>query len=156
MRLAPVVDLERYAGRWYEIARLPNRFERRCERDVTATYTLRADGGINVLNECVREDGTYQSVSGKAWPDGSASALKVQFFWPFTGDYWIIDLDPGYRWALVGEPGRDNLWVLSRNPHMEEKQLARILRTAAAEGFDVSRVIRTPQTQRMGSRLTIS
>lgn len=155
LRVAPAVDLQRYAGKWYEIARLPNSFQRQCARDVTATYTLRQDGDIDVLNECVKEDGVRQAVTGRAWPAETTSMLKVRFFWPFTGDYWIIALDPDYRWALVGEPGRDNLWVLAREPRMDEEQLASILAIAAGQGFDVGRVMRTPQTQRADIQPTI-
>jgi apolipoprotein D and lipocalin family protein len=148
MRVVQAVDLERYAGRWYEIVRLPNRFQRRCAGDVTATYTLREDGRVDVVNECVREDGGREVATGTAWqPDPPEGRLKVRFFWPFSGDYWIIDLDPDYQWALVGEPDRDNLWVLARQPQMEEAQLQRILETARHEGYDLEGLIRTPHTR---------
>jgi apolipoprotein D and lipocalin family protein len=144
LQVVPAVDLNRYAGTWYEIARLPNRFQRQCAGDVTATYRLRDNGKVEVINECRREDGVLEVATGTAWqPDPPEGRLKVRFFWPFTGDYWIMDLDPDYRWALVGEPGRDNLWVLSREPQMDEAQLARILETAARQGYDLDNLIRT-------------
>jgi apolipoprotein D and lipocalin family protein len=111
--VVPAVDLKRYAGRWHEIARLPNRFQRDCAGDVTATYTLRPDGKIAVLNECRAADGRTKSARGTARvasKQGPNTKLKVSFFWPFSGDYWIIGLDPDYRWALVGGSGRDYLW----------------------------------------------
>lgn len=146
--VVPFVDLERYAGRWYEIARLPNRFQRRCESDVLATYTRRDNGKITVVNECRREDGTSQAITGTAWqPEPPQGRLKVRFFWPFAGDYYIIDLHPEYRWALVGEPQRDYLWVLAREPHMEDDTLTHILETAAGHGFQIGKIIRTKHTR---------
>jgi apolipoprotein D and lipocalin family protein len=114
------VDLSRYAGKWYEIARLPNRFQRDCACNTTATYTLRADGKITVLNECRQADGRQKSAKGTARvADATGLNTKLKVFWPFSGDYWITDLDPEYRWAVVGEPGRRYLWILSRQPQMD-------------------------------------
>lgn len=147
LRTVPRVDLRRYAGRWFEIARLPNRFQRNCDRDTSATYTLRPDGKIAVVNQCRQADGSMKSVRGTArTADGGNNArLKVTFFWPFSGDYWVIGLDPEYRWALVGEPGRKYLWLLSREPRMEEAEVRSILDTAAAQGYDLKPLIRTRQ-----------
>ena len=104
------VDLARYAGTWYEIARLPNRFQRDCTSDITATYTLRPDWRITALNECRKANGGLKSAQGRvrvADPKVPNTKLKVSFFWPFSGGYWILDRDPDYRWAVVGTPGRD-------------------------------------------------
>jgi apolipoprotein D and lipocalin family protein len=149
LEVVPSVDLNRYSGKWYEIARLPNRFQRDCSGNVTATYTLRPDGKIQVLNQCASTDGKNKSARGVARLVGGKepnTKLKVSFFWPFSGDYWIIDLDPDYRWAVVGEPRRRYLWILSREPQMDEPTYQDILKRAAAKGFDVSQLIRTRQT----------
>src|SRR5689334_22509097 len=105
--VVPDVDLKRYQGRWFEIARLPARFERECARDVTAEYTLRKDGSVRVVNTCTRKDGSRETAKGvarKRTANGPASKLKVRFFWPFYGDYWIVNLHPAYEWSLVGTP----------------------------------------------------
>lgn len=158
LRVAPSVDPARYAGKWYEIARLPNPFQKRCAGDVAATYTLRDDGGFDVLNQCRRADGRLTEVKGRARPAdrrGPNTRLKVRFapaylsFLPFVwGDYQIIDLAPDYSYALVGEPGRKYLWVLSRTPRMDEEAYGRALERAAAEGFDVGRLAKTEQSGR--------
>jgi apolipoprotein D and lipocalin family protein len=149
----PKVDFGRYVGRWYEVARLPNRFQEKCAGDVTATYTLLDDGRIEVLNRCRREDGEYSTAEGiakLAVEDGSNAKLKVRFapailsFLPFVwGDYWIIDLAPDYSYAVVGEPGRKYLWVLSRSPMMDDKNLDSILVRTGKQGYDVTQIIRT-------------
>ena len=147
--VVPQVDLNRYAGKWFEVARLPNRFERDCARDVTATYTVRPDGKLTVLNECRKENGQLKSAKGtakRADPKGPEAKLKVTFFWPFYGDYWIIDLDPEYRWAAIGEPGRAYFWVLSRTPGLPEDVLSGILDRARAKGFDPAGLIRVSHT----------
>jgi apolipoprotein D and lipocalin family protein len=142
------VDLAKYAGKWYEIARLPNRFQRNCAGNVTATYTLRPDGKIGVLNECQTSDGKPKSAKGTARvasEDGPNTKLKVTFFWPFSGNYWILDIDPGYQWVLVGEPDREYLWILSREPVMDEKLYSQIVERARSQGYAVERLIRTRQ-----------
>ncbi|MFB3777545.1 MAG: lipocalin family protein [Bryobacteraceae bacterium] len=149
MQVVPSVDLSRYAGKWYEIARYPNRFQRSCAGETTATYTLRPDGKITVLNECRTAEGKMKSAKGTARvasAKGPNTKLKVTFFWPFSGNYWIIGLDPDYRWALVGEPGRDYLWILSREPQMTEAAYAQVLEQARQQGYDTERLIKTPQT----------
>ena len=140
-RTVPAVDLQRYLGTWHEIARLPNRFQdgggRACEA-VTATYTARPDGRIGVLNRCA-DAGTMREASGQAYAvEGSGNArLRVSFFWPFYGDYWVVGLDPDYRWAVVGSPDRRTLWILSRSPAMTPKENAEAVRIARAQGFAV-------------------
>jgi apolipoprotein D and lipocalin family protein len=147
MRAVGSIDLQRYSGKWYEIARLPNRFQRDCASDTTATYTLRPDGKITVLNQCRTAEGKVKSARGTARlasAQGPSSKLKVTFFWPFSGDYWVIDLDPDYRWAAIGEPGRSYFWVLSREPRLDEGVLSGILQRATAQGYRLENLIRTP------------
>jgi apolipoprotein D and lipocalin family protein len=148
LQVVPSVDLNRYAGKWHEIARLPNWFQRGCASAATATYTLRPDGKIGVVNECRAADGKVKRATGTAKvasQKGPNTKLKVTFFWPFSGDYWIIDLDPDYRWAVVGEPGRKYLWILSREPKMDDGLYRRLLDRATAQGYDVSRMLRASQ-----------
>lgn len=149
LQVAPSVDLARYAGKWYEIARLPNRFQRNCASDVAATYTLRPDGKITVLNECRKADGSSKSAKGTARvadSKGPKTKLKVTFFWPFSGDYWILDLDPEYRWVLVGEPSRKYLWILSREPQIPRTEYDRLVEIARRQGFQVEALMRTRQS----------
>ena len=134
LRLPPLrtvehVDLQRYLGTWYEIASFPQRFQRGCTA-TTATYAMRADGQIDVLNRCRKGslDGPEKSAHGIARVvDRSTNAkLKVSFFRPFWGDYWIVDLAGDYSYAVVGHPSRDYLWILSRTPSMSEATLPRV------------------------------
>jgi apolipoprotein D and lipocalin family protein len=142
------VDLDRYVGRWYEIARYPNRFERKCDRDVTADYSMRKDGRIRVVNSCVTRGGKISRAVGSAKiADNSTKAkLKVTFFWPFYGNYWIIDLGPDYEYAVVGEPSRDYLWILSRSPVMSASVYQGILERLTAKGYQPSKLAKTTQT----------
>jgi apolipoprotein D and lipocalin family protein len=156
VRAVDSLDLERYAGRFYEIARLPNRFQERCARDVTATYTVRGDGKVTVVNECETEEGARLRAEGeakRAHPDRAVAELKVRFaprvlsFLPFVwGDYWVLDLTPDYSLALVGEPRRRYLWVLSRTPRIDDESYQRLVSVAESMGYDVSRLVRTPQS----------
>src|SRR5512133_1315664 len=143
----PAVDLNRYVGRWYEIARYPNRFQKQCAGDVTATYAAAEDGKIEVLNSCRNKDGKNETARGRAKlaDRNSKAKLRVTFFWPFYGDYWIIGLDPEYRWAVVGEPSRKYLWILSRSPRMDEPDYRRVVSIAREKGYDPSRLVPTPQ-----------
>ena len=141
------VDLTRYVGRWYEIARLPNSFQKKCADTVTANYTMREDGKIEVINRCRKASGEYTTAKGKAKiVDKKTNAkLKVTFFWPFYGDYWILDLGPNYEYAVVGEASRKYLWILSRSPRMDEALFQQLLQKMAAKGFNTEMMIRTPQ-----------
>lgn len=139
------VELPRYAGLWYEIARLPSRFQDKCASDTTARYSLRDDGRVTVVNTCVKADGSETRIEGVARVvDPATNAmLRVSFFWPFWGDYWVLQLDPEYRHALVGTPSRSYLWILSRTPRLDEDTVRQLLATAQELGFDTSRIIRT-------------
>jgi len=148
LEVVPSVDLARYAGKWYEIARFPNRFQRGCDADTTATYALRPDGKITVLNECRKADGKTTSAKGAARvadPKGPNTKLKVSFFWPFSGNYWIIGLDPEYRWAVVGEPDRKYLWILSREPKLDDALYGRIIELVKQQGYDTGKLLKTRQ-----------
>jgi len=142
------VDLNRYIGRWYEIARYNHRFQEGCIGS-RATYALRDDGKISVLNECYEGSfsGKLRSAKGKAWvvDKESNAKLKVSFFWPFAGDYWIIDLGQGYEYAVVGHPGRKYLWILSRKPVMEEEVYKAILERLQEQEYDTTKLIRSEQ-----------
>ncbi len=153
VRSVPVVDLARYVGKWYEIAAFPMFFQRRCIGDTTAEYSFRPDGDIAVVNRCRTEDGFDEAV-GKAWAvEGSGNArLKVSFFWPFRADYWIVGLDEDYRWAVVGNPNRKYLWVLSRTPRLPREQLDQALQTAAGQGYDLEQLKYTDQGRGAGTR----
>jgi len=148
LEAVPKVDLNLYTGRWYEIARYPNRFERKCDRDVTATYTLRADGKISVVNACTTREGKLTQAKGwaKVVDQKTGAKLKVTFFWPFFGDYWIIDLGPNYEYTVVGEPSRKYLWILSRTAKMDDKLYAEITSRLAAKGYDAAKLERGRQT----------
>lgn len=152
-RTVAAVDLARYAGVWHEAGRFPNRFEDgdglSCA-DVTATYAPRPDGRIGVVNRCrnAAVAGNPERVAeGRAYAvEGSGNArLRVSFFWPFYGDYWILGLAPDYRWAVVGDPRREYLWILSRTPDMAEADFAAAVEIARREGFDTARLRRTPR-----------
>jgi apolipoprotein D and lipocalin family protein len=143
-----VVDLDRYLGRWYEIASYPAWFQKGCTA-TTADYSRREDGLVKVINSCRKGDlkgKLKQSVGRAKVVDTTTGAkLKVSFFGPFWGDYWIIDLDPDYRWAVVGVPNRRYLWILSRTPQMDDSVYRDILARLPAMGYDPARLNRTPQ-----------
>ncbi len=142
------VDPVRYAGRWYEIAAFPMFFQRQCTGETTAEYALRPDGEIEVSNRCRTENGFAQA-KGRAWPAGAEqfARLKVSFFWPFRSDYWIIGLDADYRWAVVGNPNRKFLWILSRTPQMPAAEFERALQAAANQQFPLDQLKLTRQTE---------
>lgn len=148
LEVVPYVDLDRYIGRWYEISRYPHRFQEGCVGS-RATYSLREDGRISVLNECYEGSfsGRLRTAKGAARVvDPKTNArLRVTFFWPFSGDYWIIDLGKDYEYAVVGHPARSYLWVLSRTKTMDEAVYEAILARAAAKGYDVTKLTMTAQ-----------
>jgi apolipoprotein D and lipocalin family protein len=152
VRTVESVDLTRYAGDWYEIARYPNRFQEKCTGDVRATYARREDGRIDVTNRCREADGEVSDAKGIARVvDTKTSAkLKVRFapaflsFLPMVwGDYWIIGLAPDYSWAVVGSPDRKYLWILGRQTSLSAEQLKEAHAAITANGFDVSRLVMT-------------
>jgi apolipoprotein D and lipocalin family protein len=148
-RTVPFVDLDRYAGDWFEIARLPNRFQRQCVGDVRASYARRADGRLDVVNQCRTDDGRIQARGiARVVDDRTFARLKVRFapawlaFLPFVwGDYWIIGLAEDYSWAVVGSPDREYLWILARTPRLDDESAAAARGIARANGFDVERLI---------------
>jgi apolipoprotein D and lipocalin family protein len=143
------VDLARYAGDWYEIESFPNFFQRGCAGS-RAHYAPKSDGTIRVVNTCERHGRTDQVEGSASVVPGSGNAkLKVRFFGLFIGDYWILDLDPSYRWALIGDPNRKYLWILARKPKLDRSVLAKIHSTAKARGFDIRRLRATPSTGSM-------
>ena len=148
----PAVDLPRYMGRWYEVGRLPNREQDGAGRrlvDVTATYTPRRDGSVEVRNAAFDAAAGMRprGIVGRArTKDATGAKLDVRFFGLFGGDYWVIGLDPDYRWAVVGSPSRRRLWVLSRAPALGAADWARVEAAVTAGGYDPARVVRTPQT----------
>jgi apolipoprotein D and lipocalin family protein len=143
------VDLQKYMGTWYEIAAFPQKFQKGCHC-TAANYEMTDKGYVRVVNTCRKDaaDGKAKTASGKAFVvEGTGNAkLKVQFFWPFRGDYWIIDLAEDYSYAVVGAPNRDYLWILARTPRMEETLYQEIVARCAAKAFDVSRLARTDQS----------
>ena len=148
LQVVPYVDLKRYIGTWYEIARYPHKFQTGCVGS-RATYALRDDGKLSVLNECYEESdkGKLRSAKGKAWVvDTNTNAkLKVSFFWPFSGDYWIIDLGKDYEYAVIGHPERKYLWILSRTQVMDASVYEGILNRLKGQYYDISKLIRTQQ-----------
>jgi apolipoprotein D and lipocalin family protein len=142
------VDLDRYTGTWYEIARLPFSFERKL-KCTTATYTLREDGRINVLNKgrYITNPSKESSAKAIAWiPDKNVPAkLKVQFFWPFKGNYWILYLDKDYKYVIVGEPSLKYLWILCREKKMDDPTYKMLLQKAIDNGYDVKSIIKVEQ-----------
>ena len=149
------VDLERYLGTWYEIASYPAWFQKDCTA-VTAEYSLRDDGLISVVNSCRKKtlNGKLKQSTGRAKiiDTGRNSKLKVSFFGPFWGPYWIIDLDENYQWAVVGVPNRKYLWILSRTPQMDEDTYAGILDRLVDQGYDPSRLNKTLQPTVIGNQ----
>jgi apolipoprotein D and lipocalin family protein len=144
------VDLNRYAGTWYEIARYPNRFQQKCDGDTRATYLLRGDGTVGVLNSCRKSDGTITSNKGiaKVVDPATNAKLKVTFFWPFSGDYWILDLAADYSYAVVGEPNRKYLWILSRTSQMDQATYREITERIRFLGYNPARLMKTKQSDR--------
>jgi apolipoprotein D and lipocalin family protein len=137
----PSVDLARYSGKWFEIASFPMFFQRNCVADTTAEYVPANNGAISVRNRCRTNSGFDEATGNATVVNGFGnSRLKVSFFWPFKADYWILGLDPEYRWAVVGNPNRKYLWVLSRTPQLPPTLLEAALASASAQGFDLTQL----------------
>ena len=152
----PTLDTARYAGTWYEIAKYPNYFQRKCLSDTVARYSAQPDGTIRVDNRCTQEGNKVEQAVGQARQPGGAGSpkLEVRFapawlsFLPFVwGNYWVIDLDPGYTLAAVSEPKREYLWILSRTAQVEPQAYAALVQRLAARGFDTSKLVVTKQRQ---------
>lgn len=150
---AAKVDLQRYMGAWYEIARLEHHFQKNCIGS-SAVYSLRDDGEVTVINRCVDErDGRIREAKGRAWsvdPTDNAK-LKVSFFWPFRGDYWIIELGENYQYSVVGAPNRQYLWILAREPFMDEIVYSGIVERLRKQGFPVDNLVRRPAVNSIGN-----
>ena len=142
VQTVPFVDLNRYVGLWYEIARYTKWFERGLT-DVTAKYLLAGDY-IQVINSGYKK-GKLKTTTGKAYiVEGSGNAkLKVRFFWPFKGDYWIIDIDKDYRWSVVSDRKKSSLWILSREKTMNDSEYLMIIEKLKNMGFDISKLEKT-------------
>jgi apolipoprotein D and lipocalin family protein len=149
------VDLQRYQGRWHEIASIPQFFQRKCVRDTVAEYSAAEEDQIRVENTCSREDGGRDRAEGRARraDPNATSKLEVSFlkllgeyrFWA-GGDYWVIELDPNYQWAVIGHPSRRYGWVLSRKPALPVATIAEIIGRIKAQGYDACEFVVTPQT----------
>lgn len=148
------LDVLRYMGTWYEIAKYPNWFQKKCLSDTRAQYSLQAGGTVQVLNRCRTENGEFDEALGQARQIGAASSprLQVRFapawlsWLPMVwGDYWVIDLDEGYQLVAVSEPKREYLWVLSRTPHVSAEAYDALLVRLKAQGFALERLERTKQ-----------
>lgn len=139
------VDLNRYSGLWYEIARYPQWFEKNMTH-VTAEYIVNEDY-VRVINRGLRS-GKHKMSKAKAFvvKNSGNARLRVQFFWPFRADYWIIDLDPAYQWAVVSNSKKSTLWILSRTPLLPKETLDTILRNLSFRGFDLSKLELTDQS----------
>ncbi len=156
VKTVPVVDLDRYVGTWFEVARFDNVFQRGCAGDVTATYAKRPDGRLDVINRCRRADGSMTTAAGVARVVDitTRAKLKVRFAPAFLswlpmvwGDYWIIGLADDYSWVVVGTPDRKYLWVLSRTAVLAESNYERALEIARANGFDDRQLRLTAQAR---------
>ena len=146
------VDLKRYSGKWFEIAKLPTKFQKECVGNTTATFnTMRRDGQIEVLNSCLQKNGKLDQRRGQAKvvDAGTNAKMKVSFPKFSSGSYWIVDLDPNYQYAVVGHPERDFLWILSRTPEMNDALYQQILRKIEKMGFEPNRLVKTPQNVEM-------
>ncbi len=138
----PQVELDRYLGQWHEIAKIPNSFQDQCARATTASYALRDDGRIEVVNSCLDADGEVEVARGvaKIVDRATNAKLEVSFVsflgWrPFWGDYWVIGLDPDYQWAIVGTPDREYGWVLARTPQLDKRTLEEIFTILESKGY---------------------
>lgn len=148
LQTVPFVDLKKYAGKWYEIASYPQRFQEGCH-STTAEYSLSDKGFVIVENRCNKGSvsGKQSYIKGKAFVEKNSgnAKLKVQFFWPFTGKYWIIDLADDYTYAVVSHPNKKYLWILSRTPVMDAALYQQILLRLKEKGFDLTKLQTTKQ-----------
>lgn len=168
VRTVPNLDLPRYAaGKWHELASIPQSFQADCVANTTAEYELLPDGLVRVVNGCEKEDGTRKSSEGRARVNSDfndPARLEVTFvsifgkwIWAFGGDYWVIDLDDQYQWAVVGHPARSYGWILSRTPSLPMDTLRKIHSNLQAQGYDTCKflVSRTDAQKLTGERPTL-
>ncbi|KAK9070805.1 hypothetical protein SSX86_011207 [Deinandra increscens subsp. villosa] len=155
MEVVKNIDLARYMGRWYEIASFPSRFQPKNGMNTRATYTLKDDGTVNVLNETWSDGkrGFIEGTAYKADPKSDEAKLKVKFYVPpflpiipVTGDYWVLYLDDDYQYALIGQPSRSYLWILCRQNHLDEETYNKLVEKAKEEGYDVTKLKKTAHT----------
>lgn len=153
LQTIPRLDVQRYVGTWYEIAKYPNRFQKQCVANTQARYSLLADGSLEVVNRCREANGKLSEAVGQARQVGGAESpqLKVRFapawlsFLPMVwGDYWVIDLDSEYQLAAVSEPTREYLWILSRQPKVDAVAYKNLLERLQAKGFDLRKIETLP------------
>ncbi|XP_009799221.1 temperature-induced lipocalin-1-like [Nicotiana sylvestris] len=155
MEVVKKLDVEKYMGRWYEIASFPSRFQPKNGVNTRATYTLNPDGTVHVLNEtwCDGKRGYIEGTAYKADPKSDEAKLKVKFYVPpflpiipVTGDYWVLHIDENYQYALIGQPSRNYLWVLCRQNSLDDEIYNQFVEKAKEEGYDVSKLHKTPHT----------
>jgi apolipoprotein D and lipocalin family protein len=149
LQTVPAIDVPRYMGTWHEIAKYPNWFQKKCASSTSATYSLQADGQVQVLNRCKTASGEWSDALGAARQIGAKDSprLQVRFapawlsFIPMVwGDYWVIDIDPDYQWVVVSEPRREYLWILARTPQLPAATLSALQTRLTAKGFDLQRL----------------
>ncbi|HEX2530569.1 MAG TPA: lipocalin family protein [Burkholderiaceae bacterium] len=150
----PYVDLGRYAGKWHEIARLPNKFQEQCVANVTAEYTVRDDSQIDVINRCTKRDGSIEAAHGRVRVADHVTNAKlgVRFapdwlsWLPMVwAKYWILDLAPDYSVVAVGDPRRTYLWILSRTPQLPDTAYDEVVNRMTAQGYDTAKLVKTKQ-----------
>ncbi|KAK8550491.1 hypothetical protein V6N12_039197 [Hibiscus sabdariffa] len=155
MEVVKNLDIEKYMGRWYEIASFPSRFQPKNGVNTRATYTLNEDGTVHVLNETWSDGkrGYIEGTAYKADPKSEEAKLKVKFYVPpflpiipVVGDYWVLYIDDDYQYALIGQPSRNYLWILCRQTHMDDGIYNQLVQKAEAVGYDVSKLHKTPQS----------
>lgn len=155
LRTVERLDVPRYTGTWYEIAKFPNRFQAQCASDTRAEYTAQPDGTVRVVNRCRTENGETTEAVGLARQVGGPDSPKLQVrfapawlsWWPAVwGDYWIVDLEPDYQLVAVSEPRREYLWILARSPRVDPARQAAMVKRLAEQGLDVSRLQDAPHT----------
>ena len=159
LRTVERLDVPRYMGTWYEIARFPNRFQAQCASDTRAEYTAQTDGTVRVVNRCRTESAETIEAVGLARQVGGPDSPKLQVrfapawlsWWPAAwGDYWIVDLEPDYQLVAVSEPHREYLWILARSPRVDRARQAAMVKRLAEQGFDVSRLRPAPDAEPLG------
>jgi apolipoprotein D and lipocalin family protein len=138
-----LVDLKRYAGKWFEIARYPGKFQKNCVGNTTVIYTQKTDGQMDASSQCVKKNGTIENTKFEA--KIADKTTNAKFDAQNAGDFWIIDLDSDYKYVVLGDPKRENFWILSREPEMKDALYQDILRRAEKMGFNPGKVVKTPQ-----------